>query len=250
MGFTYNPQRKRNMYDPESEKLFRLSRSKVELFISCPHCFYLDRRLGVSHPPGFPFNLNSAVDRLLKKEFDIYRANKVAHPLFEKYGIRAIPFSHALLEKWRDALHGGIEFSLPNTNLLLCGGIDDLWINDNGELIIVDYKATSKNEAVSIDAEWQMGYKRQMEFYAWLFSRNGFSVSHVGYFVYCNGLANRDRFDQKLEFDISILPHTLNYSWVERTVYDIYSCLKGPKPPARNPTCQYCAYVGALSAHN
>ena len=62
--------RTRNIYDPHSDKPFKLSRSRLELFLNCPRCFYMDRRLGVDRPPGFPFNLNSAVDALLKKEFD------------------------------------------------------------------------------------------------------------------------------------------------------------------------------------
>jgi len=60
----------RKLFDPDSDKPFALSRSKVELFQDCPRCFYLDRRLGIARPPGFPFNLNSAVDALLKTEFD------------------------------------------------------------------------------------------------------------------------------------------------------------------------------------
>ena len=51
---------------PDSATPFALSRSKVELFVDCPRCFYLDRRSGIARPPGFPFNLNSAVDALLK----------------------------------------------------------------------------------------------------------------------------------------------------------------------------------------
>lgn len=54
-------------YDPESPDKFRISRSKVDLFLNCARCFYLDVRLGVKRPAGFPFNLNSAVDALLKK---------------------------------------------------------------------------------------------------------------------------------------------------------------------------------------
>ena len=60
------------IYNPLDTKPFKLSRSKVELFINCPRCFYLDRRLKIGQPPGFPFNLNSAVDSLLKNEFDLY----------------------------------------------------------------------------------------------------------------------------------------------------------------------------------
>ena len=51
----------RGKYNPSEERYFKLSRSKVELFIDCKRCFYLDRRLGIGRPPGFPFNLNSAV---------------------------------------------------------------------------------------------------------------------------------------------------------------------------------------------
>ena len=59
--------RSRNIYDPNSDKPFKLSRSKVDNYISCQRCFYIDRRLGVGQPPGFPFNINSAVDELLKR---------------------------------------------------------------------------------------------------------------------------------------------------------------------------------------
>ena len=144
----------------------------------CPRCFYLDRRLGVGQPPGYPFNLNSAVDVLLKKEFDYYRQRQEPHPLLIENGIEAIPFLHSQLDEWRDSLHHGIQFQIPNTNIIVTGGVDDVWINTaTQELIIVDYKATSKLGEVSLDAEWQIGYKRQAEVYQWLFRQNGFSVS-------------------------------------------------------------------------
>ena len=58
----YTPHRTRNLYDPHTSNPFQLSRSKIDLFLNCPHCFYLDRRVGIARPPGFPFALNSAVD--------------------------------------------------------------------------------------------------------------------------------------------------------------------------------------------
>ena len=74
MSQYYNSQRITGMYVPNSREPFKLSQSKIDLFLECPRCFYLDRRLGVGRPPGFPFALNAAVDTLLKQEFDIYRA--------------------------------------------------------------------------------------------------------------------------------------------------------------------------------
>jgi len=44
---------------------------------------------------------------------------------------------------------------------------------------------------VTLDAEWQDGYKRQMEIYQWLLRQNGLKVSDTGYFVYCNGKTDR-----------------------------------------------------------
>jgi hypothetical protein len=79
-------------YNSQSQEPFKLSRTKIENFIKCPRCFYMDRKLGIAQPPGFPFTLNSAVDCLLKKEFDIYRSKQTMHPLMEHYGLKAVPF--------------------------------------------------------------------------------------------------------------------------------------------------------------
>ena len=47
--------------------------------------------MGIGQPPGYPFSLNSAVDTLLKKEFDMHRAKGTAHPLMDAYGLDAVP---------------------------------------------------------------------------------------------------------------------------------------------------------------
>lgn len=241
MSKYYNPQRS-NKYIPGSEKPFRVSRSKIDLFLNCPRCFYLDCRMGVGQPPGYPFSLNSAVDTLLKKEFDIHRVQKSPHPLMETYGIDAVPFEHERMEEWRDALRRGITYLHPSTNLIITGGVDDIWINPMEELIIVDYKATSKSGEVGIDADWQIAYKRQMEIYQWLFRRNDFKVSKTGYFVYCNGDTDKDAFDGKLEFDIKIIPYKGDDSWVEGTILDIHTCLESEEMPPPGPDCDFCRY--------
>ena len=87
MSKFYNPKRVRNLFEPSSKVPYKLSRSKLELFLNCPRCFYLDRRLGTGQPQGPAFSLNVAVDKLLKKEFDTHRAKGESHPLMKTYGI-------------------------------------------------------------------------------------------------------------------------------------------------------------------
>lgn len=246
MSQYYNPRRTKNLFNPSSDEPFRLSRSKIDLFLNCPRCFYLDRRLGVGQPPGFPFSLNSAVDALLKKEFDIHRAKQTAHPLMESYGVDAVPFEHPKMNEWRDALRGGITFLHKPTNFYITGGIDDIWINPAGELLIVDYKATSKSGDVNIDADWQIGYKRQMEIYQWLFRQNNFKVFKTGYFVYCNGDTDKEAFDAKLEFDVKVIPYEGDDSWVETTIIEAKKCLMSQKIPSMAKDCDYCRYIEAV----
>lgn len=245
MSDYYNPQRTRNLYDPNSNEPFKLSRSKLELFLNCPRCFYLDRRLGVGQPPGYPFALNSAVDHLLKKEFDLYRKNGDTHPLIAKYKVDAKPVAHQMLDVWRENFKG-VQYLHEPTNLLITGAIDDLWINSKGEYIVVDYKATSKDEDItSLNKSWHDGYKRQMEIYQWLLRKNSLKVSDTGYFVYCNGCTDRDIFDCKLDFDLTLIAHKGNDSWVKKAIIDAHKCLNSNQLPESNPDCDYCRYFEA-----
>lgn len=248
MSEYYRAERKKNLYDPKSSAPFKISRSKLDLFLNCPRCFYIDRRLGVGQPPGFPFNLNSAVDALLKKEFDFYRSRQEPHPMFTEFGIDALPFAHDDMDAWRDSLRRGIQFSVPDTNIMLTGGVDDVWIDQKTkELMIVDYKATSKAGQVSLDADWQIGYKRQAEVYQWLFRQNGFKVSNTAYFVYCNGKKDADRFDKRLDFDITVIPYQGDASWVLAAVKDARACLTSEEIPKHSDDCDQCKYILAVS---
>src|SRR3954470_19199480 len=221
---------------------WRLSRSKIGLFKECPRCFYIDNKLGTGRPPGFPFNLNSAVDALLKKEFDIHRDGETAHPLMKAYGLKAVPFQHPKMNIWRENFKG-IDYKHPATGFTVSGAVDDVWVNPEGELMIVDYKSTSKDEKIeALDQSWHDGYKQQMEVYQWLFRQNGFKVSDTGYFVYANGSKDRKAFDGKLEFEVTLIAHKGNDSWVEPTLMNIKACLDSEALPEPSAKCDFCTY--------
>lgn len=215
----------------------RISRSKVELFLECPRCFYLDKVRGVTRPDFASYSLNLAVDHLLKKEFDMYRLSEKAHPLMSLYGVEAVPFKHRDMDTWRtkgiDAVHDG---------LFLFGIVDDVWKHDDGTLAIVDYKATSTGAAITLDGDYRAGYKRQLEFYQWLFRHNGFDVSDTGYFVFVNADKEKDTFDKKLEFTPQILPYEGKGEWIEDALIAIKECLESDVPPPSSSDCKWCAY--------
>lgn len=222
---------------------WRLSRSKIELFNECPRCFYLDNKLGTARPRGPAFTLNLAVDALLKKEFDIHRADGTRHPLLEKYGIEAVPVDHKDLKKWRENFEG-IEYRDPETGFIISGAIDDLWQDANGNYIVVDYKATSKDGSIDdmSNVSWADGYTRQMGVYQWLLRKNGYEVSSIGYLVYANARSDKKAFDAQLEFDLTLVPCEGQTDWIDECLPQIKALLDSSVVPPSGSKCEYCPY--------
>lgn len=236
--------RERNIFDPTSDKPFKLSRSRLERFLECPRCFYLDRRLGVDRVSGPAFTLNTATDVLLKKEFDVCRKAGTPHPLMVKYNVDAVPFQYPEIDEWRENFKG-IQHHHAPTNLIITGAVDDIWINPKKELIVVDYKSTSTQKEISLEDEWKQPYKRQMEIYQWLLTQNGFLVHPTGYFVFVNADTAQDAFDGRLVFDEQLIAYTGDSSWVEDAVIEAHRCLASDSIPPYGENCEWCEYRDA-----
>lgn len=240
---------KRKTFDPKSGAPFKISRSKIDVFTDCQRCSYLDLRLGVSRPSMPSFTLNNAVDELLKREFDIHREAGTKHPIMKEYGIDAVPFKDERMTEWRDALRRGIGTEHKASGFYVRGGIDDVWVTPSGELIIADYKATSKKEGPSTENHLYDSYKKQMEVYQWLFRQNGFKVSSTAYFVYANARQDKEvnAFDAKLDFDINLIAYEGDDSWVEPALMEMRKVLSGGEIPPVGTSfggvpCEYCMY--------
>ena len=237
---------KRPLYQPRQSTAYPISRSNIELFTQCQRCFWLEARQGIKRPSGPPFQINKAIDELFKREFDTYRAQKKPHPIMVQNGVEAVPFAHKQLNTWRNAFKG-IRTQHAATNLEIFGGVDDVWANAAGELIVVDYKATAKDKEVTLDADWQQSYKRQLEVYQWLLRQNGFTVSDTGYFVYANAVFDGDVFNDSLTFITKLIAHTGSDSWIEPTLVQMKEVLEGSIPPVGDSImggeCEFCSYA-------
>jgi hypothetical protein len=234
--------RKAVLFKKGEEKLFKLSRTKIENFVQCPRCFYLDQKMGIKRPSSYPPTLNIAVDALMKKEFDHYRELEQPHPC--QVDLNLIPAKHEQLEEWRNQFSGvKVEFN----GFLVYGGIDDLWFNTaTQEYHVADYKATSNKLAPTLHGDWKASYRRQCEMYGWMLSKNDLNVSKRGYFVYVNANAGLDGFNGRLEFDTHLLPYDGNWSWIESTINNIRDVLESDTIPAGNEECEYCKFMVKL----
>ena len=230
-------------YKVGQKEAYKLSRSKIEDFMRCPRCFWLEARLKIKKPSMPPFLINSAIDALLKAEFDTYRAKKEHHPWQIEFKVDAKPFAHKDLDRWRHTFTG-VQYLHEPTNLLVFGGVDDVWVTPDDELVVVDYKATAKDDEITglQDSKWHDGYRRQMEVYQWLLRGEGHKVSDTGYFVYANGIKSGKRFFNKVEFRTNIFPYKGGDKWVEPTLQKIKEILEGDMPK-ESSDCEHCAYA-------
>ena len=223
----------------------KLSRSTVEKFINCPRCCVLDKKFNIK-PPSLPFTLNIAVDNLCKNEFDYYREIQEPHPLFIEHNINAVPFKHKDMDTWRSNFKG-IRYKSKEYNFDFGGAVDDVWQKNNGELIIADVKATSKNNFDWNETfnkyDYAKAYKRQLEMYQWLFRMNGFRVADEGYLVYFNGKKNEKLFNNSLKFEVHVIKLNCSASWVKEKVIETVKLLQSNHFPKPSTNCEYCNYL-------
>ena len=234
-------------YFPGSKSPFIMSRSKIDLFLKCKRCAYLDMRLGIKRPKPFPYNLNSRIDTLLKNEHDLARTKKIKTKYLEEANINAIPYFHPKLDVWREPFKAA-RYHHRETNIIVAGSVDDLWENlDSKKIHIVDYKSTHTNKfekLKSFDASYLIGYKRQAEIYAWILSKLDLDIDQRSYFFYVNAKLKQEIFDNNLEFEYAIIPYDMNdFNWVEKTIIEIKNFLETDKIPSSNQDCDLCKYM-------
>ena len=235
-------------YSPNQKEDFKISRGKFTNFLTCKRCFYLDRVKGLD-PPGTPgWTLNETTDLLLKKEFDYCRERQIPHRLFiENQLSNVVPFDHPEIDNWRDSLHKGLMLRHKDTNIILTGGVDDIWQhNISKQLIIVDYKSQAKLGRVDkqdyLEDPYHEAYKIQMDFYAYLLSGMGFDVHQTSYFLVCNAKRDDQEFKKRMNFDEYLVPYNWNIDWIDNKIDEMVNVMNDKQVPEQNLSCKNCAY--------
>ena len=241
--------RESSIYVPHQENDFKVSRSKFNDFLTCRRCFYLDRVKGLDSPGTPGWTLNETTDLLLKKEFDICRIKQIPHDIFIKHNLNyLIPFQHEDIDKWRDSLHHGLSIRYQSSNIILSGGVDDIWQDTRDDrLVIADYKSQANNRPLDaktyLEDPYHQGYKIQMDFYGYLLSEMGFQVSEMSYFLVCNADRNAAQFDGKLSFREVMIPYRWNSGWIPQKISEMIDLLNSDDIPEGHFSCKNCAYA-------
>ena len=247
--------RKSSIYKPNQNEKFKISRGKFNNFLTCPRCFYMDRVLGFDVPGTPGWTLNETTDILLKKEFDICREKQIPHRLFDENGLgHFVPFKHPDIDKWRDSLHHGLIANFGDTNIILTGGVDDIWQNTlNEKLVLVDYKSQANTKTLEtenyLSDPYHQGYKVQMDFYVFLLQQMGFEVERTAYFLVCNADRNAGGFNGVMKFAEVLIPYEWNSEWVKSKVTEMIDLMNQNKIPKANLSCKNCAYSEQYKRH-
>lgn len=238
-----------SIYTPNQREDFKISRSKFSDFLTCPRCFYTDRVIGLDAPGTPGWTLNETTDLLLKKEFDACRETQKPHRLFMENGLEhLVPLQHPEMDNWRNSLHHGLKARFGDTNIILFGGVDDIWQNtNNGKLVVADYKSQANTRPLEpwsyLSDAYKQGYKMQMDFYAYLLQLMGFDVEETAYFLVCNADRTAAAFNGEMNFQEVLIPYKWNSDWIEGKIWEMIDLLNNTNIPPANPSCKNCAYA-------
>lgn len=225
-------------------KSLRISRSGLKLFLDCPRCFWLDTHHKIKRPPSFPYTLSSAVDFLVKQEFDKYRKEGTLPPVFKNENIDAKLFNGPQLPEWRENFKG-VSYIDEDLDATLYGAVDDLLEFSDGSISVIDYKSTGSKE-INIYND----YRQQMDIYSYLISRNGLEANPNAYFVYYIVDKTGGGFENTLPFREELRKVDVEYSWVPEVFERAVLTARLSKSPAPSMDCKHCDYVAKAGSHD
>jgi len=215
------------------KKTIQLSPNSLTLYLECQRCFWLDKKKGIKRPPPYPYALNSAVDALLKEEFDSYRQKNEPHPLLLGNKIPARLFENqGLLNQWRNNFDG-IRYYDDQLGATLFGAVDDILEFAENKLAPLDYKSTGSRVANIYDR-----FQLQMDTYTFLLEKNGFKTSKKGYLAFY--IVDKDKgFVDRLPFRKELHEIETNPSDIYEIFKEAVALLKNNNPPPHSGDCLF-----------
>lgn len=215
-----------------------LSRWQLNTFVECPRCFWLVNRNGVKLPKTLPFALNSAIDGLLKTEFDQHRAAGTLPAVLSGLTGRAKLFPGlGLLQGWRNNFQG-LRWTDPASGHTLFGAVDDLLEFSDGAVAVIDYKSTG-----SASPTIYPSYQLQMDVYTYLLRQLGYRTAPSAYFAFFL-VVKDDGFRGRLPFREALVEVTPDPDRVPDLFARATALALSDQIPASGEACDLCRWYG------
>lgn len=208
--------------------MFKLSPSKLNLFLECPLCFWLEMHDECKRPAGIFPSLPSGMDLALKKYYDNYRGSLPPELAGKVEGV--LLSGTELMNKFRNWR----TFKFEEEDAIMYGAMDDCLAK--GEVFIpLDFKT----RGFALKEDSTDFYQNQLDCYALLLKKNGFKHSDHAYLVYY--IPKQVKPKGVVDFDVVVKKMDIDSKRAYKTFRDAVKLLQGKKPDS-NPGCEYCCY--------
>lgn len=217
---------------------YKLSPSRMNLFFECERCFWLQVNRKVKRPSGpFP-SLPSGVDQKVKNHFDRFRDREESPPELEDLELTLQEDSEFLRKarSWRTEP----KLRLNDLNAILRGGVDDLLEDEDGNIVVMDYK--TRGYPPKQDNGAPDYYRRQVNLYNLILRENGYRTANYGLILYF--------YPEKFTEDGDFLFHTeirkveIDIGKARKMVEDAVETLEG-EIPEHSENCDFCEWNAA-----
>lgn len=210
----------------------KLSPSKLNLFLDCPRCFWLDMVKKVKRPAGIFPSLPGGMDKVLKEYFDRFMERDELPPaLASLKGVKLFD-DVELLKVWRNN-RKGIEWTDKKGNVLR-GAVDNILVKGK-KLIVLDYKT----RGYPLKEDTAAHYQDQMNIYSFLLQKNGYLTEDYAYLLFYYPNKVHDNGD--VDFHAELVKMDVSVKKAEKLFKDALKLLEGKEPKAPKE-CEWCAF--------
>jgi len=206
-----------------------LSPTTLKIIEECSRCFYLEAKKILSRPRGIFSSLPNAFDRVLKTQYDKVRPLLPAD-ISSLNG--KLAFDNAKIKKYRH-WKSAPNIELPEYDILLRCGFDDVFEEPDGKLSPMDYKTTGK---APDQAKFEGYYSLQMSIQSYILEKAGHEVSGKAYLptYYPEG---------SMDLQCEVITLETDHGLVDGVLQKASDILASDKLPDPEEGCDYCEYV-------
>ncbi|MGC9046650.1 MAG: PD-(D/E)XK nuclease family protein [Minisyncoccia bacterium] len=217
------------------ENIIKLSPSGLNLFLECPHCFWLQYNLKINRPQPPASTLPNGVDLSLKKYFDNWRQqNKLPPLLRDKLNVDAKFVSDLnLITQFRSH---SFQWYDSEFDAYLFGILDDALELENKFIVPLDNKTKGFPPK-----EINEAYKIQMSTYTLLLRQNNFATKNFAYIVYWYFDHKNIDLENPLQFNVSVEKIDTNPDMILDIFRKAVTVLREEMPNSSS-TCQFCNF--------